>query len=142
MSNLETGGCLCAQYSYEFDRTQVLSAHHCHCRDCQKMTGSGKATIVMMPTEALKPTGDLKTYTVTGTDGSQVTRGFCPNCGSQVLSYVKELPNLRFVKAGTLADSSWVSIDSSFWSCTAEAWSPVDSAIQAFEKNPPLDDLG
>ena len=114
MSKLETGGCLCATFTYEFDRDQVISAHHCHCRDCQKMTGSGKATIVMVPTESLKLNGEAKTYTVTGTDGSQVTRGFCPNCGSQVLSYVEEMPALRFVKAGTLEDSSWVSSDSSF----------------------------
>lgn len=142
MSNQQTGGCLCTQYNYEFDQEQVVSAHHCHCRDCQTMTGSGKATIVMVPTEALNDSGDLKTYTVIGTDGSHVTRGFCPNCGSQILSYVEELPTLRFIKAGTLKDSSWVKIDSSFWSCTAESWSPVDADVLSFDKNPPLDDLG
>jgi len=141
MSIPETGGCLCAQFSYEFDRDQVMSAHHCHCKDCQKMTGSGKATIVMMPTTALRTRGNIKTYTVTGTDGAHVTRGFCPECGSQVISYLEELPNTRFVKAGTLTDSSWVTIASSFWSCTAEPWSPVDTTSEAFDKNPPLDGL-
>lgn len=136
MSKLEGGGCLCGNCSYEFDRGVVVSAHHCHCRDCQKMTGSGKATIVLVPTEALSLQGELKTYTVTGTDGAHVTRGFCPNCGSQVLSYVEEVPVLRFIKAGTLDDSSWVSINSSFFSCSAQPWSPVDPDIHAFEKNP------
>lgn len=102
------------------------------------MTGSGKATIVMVPTEALESTGDLKSYTVTGTDGAHVTRGFCPDCGCQLISYVEEMPTTRFVKAGTLDDSSWVSIDSSFWSCSAEPWSPVDPTCQAFEKNPAM----
>jgi hypothetical protein len=136
VDNTASGECLCGKYHYQFDRAQVISAHHCHCRDCQKMTGSGKATIVLIPTEALQAEGDLNSYTVTGTDGAHVTRAFCPNCGSQVISYVEEMPEMRFVKAGTLTDSSWVKVDSSFWSSTAEPWSPVAGDCPAFEKNP------
>ena len=136
MSNMATGGCLCSNFSYQFDRDQVVSSHHCHCTDCQKITGSGKATIVMVPTEALETSGDIKTYTVTGTDGAHVTRGFCPNCGSQLISYVEEMPAIRFLKAGTLDDSSWLKVDSSFWSCSAQPWSQVDAGCPAFEQNP------
>lgn len=137
MSKLETGGCLCKNVSYQFQRDQVTSAHHCHCKDCQIMTGSGKATIVVLPTEALTTNGELKSYIVTGTNGSHIGRGFCPNCGSQLISHIEEKPHLRLVKVGSLDDSSWVTIDSSFWSCSAEQWSPVDSENQTFEKNPP-----
>ena len=142
MSNTETGECLCGQLRCEFDRDVVVSAHHCHCKDCQKITGSGKATIVMVPTDALKVDGEFNSYTVTGSEGSHITRGFCPNCGSQMLSYAEELPGLRFIKAGILTDSSWVTIDSSFWSETAAPWSPVDTSSDAFERNPPMDGLG
>jgi hypothetical protein len=100
------------------------------------MTGSGKATIILVPTGALQAHGELNAYTVTGADGSHVTRCFCPNCGSGVISYVEELPDIRFVKAGTLEDSGWVTITSSFWSSTAEPWSPVDPGCVAFERNP------
>ena len=136
MSNMTTGKCLCGSYSYEFDRDQVISAHHCHCKDCQTMTGSGKATIIMVPTDALSTEGELKTFTVTGSEGSHVTRGFCGDCGCQLMSYVEEMPAIRFIRAGALADSSWVKIDSSFWSCSAELWSPVDSSLPMFERNP------
>ncbi len=138
MSETATGGCLCGKVSYQFDRDQVVSAHHCHCKDCQKATGSGKATIVMVPTQVLETRGELKYFTVTGTDGGHVSRGFCPDCGSQLLSFLVEMPAMRFVKAGTLDDSSWVTIDSSFWSCTAQPWSPVDGSCPALEKNPQL----
>ncbi len=136
MSNETGGACLCGNYSYSFDRDQVISAHHCHCKDCQCMTGSGKATIIMVPTDGLHSEGELKTYTVVGSEGAHVTRGFCPNCGCQLISYVEEMPTIRFVKAGTLTDSSWVTIDSSYWSCSAEPWSPVDPDKPAFERNP------
>lgn len=136
MTSQTTGACLCGNFTYHFDREQIVSAHHCHCKDCQRMTGSGKATIVMVPTALLHTQGTLKTYTVTGTDGSHVTRGFCPDCGSQTLSYVEEMPDIRFVKAGTLDDSSWLTIDSSFWGCSAMPWSPLDTQVAAFDKNP------
>ncbi|MFT5482828.1 MAG: hypothetical protein ACI9GW_001482 [Halieaceae bacterium] len=136
MNDKTCGGCVCESFRYEFDQADVISAHHCHCKDCQKATGSGKASILMIPAEKVETAGELKTYTVTGTDGAHVTRGFCPECGSQLLSYLEEMPTLRFVKAGTLDDSSWVTIDSSFWSCSAEAWSPVDASSPAFEGNP------
>lgn len=106
------------------------------------MTGSGKATIILVPTVALKVEGEFKTYTVTGSDGAHVTRGFCPTCGSQMISFVEEMPDLRFVKAGILEDSSWVKIDSSFWTDTAEPWSPVDPTCPAFERNPPPGGIG
>ncbi len=138
MSTVATGQCLCGSYRYSFDREQVVSASHCHCKDCQRMTGCGKATIVLVPTAALQTEGDLKTYTVTGSEGAHVTRGFCPNCGSGVVSYVEEMPDIRFVKPGGLDDSSWVTIDSSYWSSTARDWSPVDASCTAFEKNPQM----
>ena len=136
MSDRVSGGCLCGQVSYSFDRSQVISAHHCHCTDCQKSTGSGKATIVLVPTTAFDLEGECKTYTVTGTDGSHVTRGFCDNCGSPLVSFIEENPALRIVKEGCIFDSSWIEISSSFWSDSAVAWSPVDEEHPLIPKNP------
>ena len=138
MQGNASGGCLCGAVDYSFSKSDVISAHHCHCTDCRKMTGSGKATIVMIPTKALNSSGQLKTFTVTGSDGSQVARGFCPNCGSQLISYVEEMPDIRFIKAGSLDDGSWLKITSSFWSQSAEPWSPIDLTCPSFVGNPEI----
>ncbi len=138
MSDLVSGSCLCGAVKYTFDRAQVLSAHHCHCKDCQRVTGSGKATFAMVPEAAIQQQGELKFYTVTGSDGSHVARGFCKQCGSGVMSYVEEMSELRFVKAGGMDDSGWLEVDSSFWGCSAQAWSPVDAGVTVFEKNPEM----
>jgi Uncharacterized conserved protein len=37
------GGCLCGKIRYEFKQEDVISAGNCHCKDCQKATGSGKS---------------------------------------------------------------------------------------------------
>ena len=44
---MASGGCLCGDVTYEYDQEKSTAALHCHCRDCQKVTGSGKATIVL-----------------------------------------------------------------------------------------------
>ena len=83
----------------------MISAHHCHCTDCQKSTGSGKATILLIPNESLQINGELKYYTVTGSAGSNISRGFCAECGSPLISFVKENPDIKFIKAGSIDDS-------------------------------------
>ena len=133
---IETGGCLCGNIKYKFNREDVVSAGHCHCKDCQKITGSGKATIVFIPTKSLEINNNYKVYSVIGHDGTNVHRGFCPNCGSPVISYVTEQPDLRFIKAGSLDDSSWINIESSFWGISANKWDPVNDNIPCFEQNP------
>jgi len=135
-SELQSGGCLCKKITYTFDRANVISAHHCHCTDCQKSTGSGKATILLIPNESLQINGELKYYTVTGSAGSNVSRGFCAECGSPLISFVRENPDIKFIKAGSIDDSTWINADSNFWSSAAKSWSPVDETVHTFTHNP------
>ena len=65
---MQRGHCLCGSVQYEFDETQVGMALHCHCKDCQRVTGSGKATVIMFPQDAVKIEGEYKTF---------ASRGFC-----------------------------------------------------------------
>jgi hypothetical protein len=51
---------------------------------------------------------------------------------------VEENPAIKFIKAGSLDDSSWVSADSNFFSSSASPWSPVDKDIHTFTHNPDL----
>ena len=135
-NTIETGGCLCGNIRYEFKRADVISAGHCHCKDCQRITGSGKATIVFIQTNDLKINEDYKVFSVIGNDGTNVNRGFCPKCGSPIISFVTEQPNLRFIKAGSLDNSDWLKIESSFWSVSACKWDPINESLPSYPKNP------
>ena len=134
--SLRTGSCLCKQVSYSFPSEAVVSAHHCHCEDCRKSTGSGKATIILVLDQALKISGKIKYFSVFGSGGNKVSRGFCEACGSPLISSVEGYDDMKFIKAGSLDDSTWVIINSSFWSDTAMDWSPLDNSIDSFKKNP------
>ena len=77
------GGCLCGAVRYiaEADPT---SATVCHCRDCQKFTGSAFAALVRVAKEALTIEGALKTFSSIGGSGNPILRHFCPKCGSSI----------------------------------------------------------
>ena len=138
MDKNESGKCQCGKISYTFNKEKVISAHHCHCKDCQRATGCGKATIIFLAKKNIEVEGELKYYESVGTAGSHVRRGFCADCGSGVLSYAKEVPHIIYLKAGTLDDSSWIKIDSNFFTSSAEEWNKPDETIKSFEKNPGL----
>ena len=136
MNQKKTGRCQCGKIKYSLREDKVISGHHCHCKDCQRTTGSGKATILFIARKYVDLKGQLKFFESKGTSGSYVRRGFCPNCGSGVLSYSKQLSHILFVKAGTLDDSAWVKIDSNFFTKSANDWNDVDRSLKCFDANP------
>jgi hypothetical protein len=72
------GGCVCGSVRYKTSG-EPLWACHCHCRICQRHTGSAFATFVGFLSESvtwIKGKPSLYQFS----DGCQ--RGFCTNCGS------------------------------------------------------------
>jgi hypothetical protein len=73
-----TGGCLCGAVRYE--ATVVKSENwYCHCRMCQKATGSVVSTSAIIKKNQIRILkGTPKFYQ----SSTSVERGFCANCGS------------------------------------------------------------
>lgn len=134
---MNQGGCLCGEVRYQYDPECTEVAFHCHCKDCQRVTGSGKATVVMFAASAVHISGRYKTYASMGTDNSHIKRGFCPNCGSQMFTFVQEIPNMLFIKAGTFDTSEWLNVQLNCWESSAAPWLLPDHLIPGVEKNPP-----
>lgn len=130
-----TGSCLCGQLHFEADETQAQGGIHCHCQDCRKATGSGKASIVNFPKSAVNLVGDYNIFETVGTSGMHIRRGFCPTCGGQLLTLVEEMPDNIFIKAGTMDESSWARFDVTIWGDSAQNWSPVDDRGPVLPKN-------
>src|SRR5215813_12050898 len=104
-----TGGCLCGQVRYSANADPAIVAV-CHCKNCQKQTGTAFSVVVGVPKSAVSIQGTLKTFHDRGNCGQPVDRNFCADCGSPIVSDVAVVPELRFIKAGTLDDTSWRSI--------------------------------
>ena len=97
------GGCLCGavRYTAEADPT---SATVCHCRDCQKFTGSAFAALVRVTKEAVTFEGTLKTFSSIGGSGNPILRHFCPECGSSIAEEPGTRPGMIILNVGTFDD--------------------------------------
>ena len=89
-----TGGCACGAIRYACMADPLL-ALNCHCRDCQRASGTAFAAILRVPAAAFTVTqGEPKFFTVTGDSGNPVSRGFCSECGSPLFSRLSACPML------------------------------------------------
>ena len=129
-----TGGCLCGRVRYSVSGDAVMQVN-CHCKNCQRQSGSAFSTIIGVPEGALSIEGEFKTFDDQGESGEAVLRDFCPNCGSPLFSRVAVAPGLIFIKVGTLDDTSGFTPAMHLWTKSKQHW--VDLAGQlAFETNP------
>ncbi|MYD42901.1 MAG: GFA family protein [Gammaproteobacteria bacterium] len=129
------GGCRCGQVRYTCHSPPLFSAH-CHCRDCQYASGGGFSTIVGVPTEAVKMTGELGGFKVTAESGNELTRKFCRTCGTPILTELHSNDQMMVLKAGTLDDPSWLRPAMHIWTASGQPWTEEMGTIPKFEKNP------
>lgn len=130
-----TGGCLCGNIKYSLSADPVAVAV-CHCRNCQKQAGSALSLIAVFPRDALDLKGDLKTFVDQGTSGQKISRKFCPECGSPVLTDTPgaQKGDIIFIKAGTLDDVSDLNPTTHYWTKRAHKWIPLPDDVELLEQ--------
>ena len=132
------GGCLCGSVRYE-SAAEPLMTVACHCKNCQKQSGTAFSVVLAVPADSLEVTGDsLRTYEETGESGQPVHRKFCGTCGSPIISDVTALEGMLFIKAGTLDDASWVAPASEIWCESKVSWSKLSDDLPQVPGNPPM----
>jgi hypothetical protein len=131
-----TGGCACGAVRYEIAADPVFMLN-CHCRDCQRATGSGFAPVFVAPRNAVRIAGELRYFKVTGESGKYVERGFCPVCGSRILGNLERFPDIVGFLAGSLDDPSLHKPMMDIFTSSAHSWDHMAPDIQKFAKNSP-----
>jgi hypothetical protein len=116
-----SGGCLCGAVTYHGESEPVFMVN-CHCKDCQKTSGSGYAAILFVPADAVKIVGEVKYFESAGGSGKTISRGFCPTCGSQLFGKPESLQGLLGVRAGTLDDASQYHPKTDIFTDHAASW--------------------
>jgi hypothetical protein len=94
-----TGGCLCGQVRYSANADPVFVGV-CHCKHCQKQTGTAFSVLVGVPKLAFSLEGRLKAFHDTGKSGQPLDRNFCPECGSPIFSDAASVPGVAFANTG------------------------------------------
>ncbi len=123
MTQTRSGGCLCGAVRYDAP-WPPLALVVCHCRNCQKQSGSALSVVAMLPRDSLRVAGDMRLFEDRSETGNPVFRHFCPSCGSPL---VTDTPAAReaghiFIKAGTFDETADFAPTTHFWSCRAQQW--------------------
>jgi hypothetical protein len=127
-----TGRCLCGAVVFKIDAEPLLT-RVCWCRDCQHLAANGSVNL-LVPAEALSVSGALAEYTKTADSGNEVTRQFCPACGTQLFAKSSARPQFRVVRAGNLDEPSSVQPSMNIWASSAPVWACLDPALERVEQ--------
>ena len=98
--------CACGQLSIRCVG-EPIKVSLCHCRACQKRTGSTYGVAAFFGRADVDPNGAASSYTRQSDSGHAITFHFCPNCGSTVFWEPKRKPGTIAVAVGAFADPTF-----------------------------------
>src|SRR5437879_5987974 len=130
-----TGGCACGAIRYECN-AEPITMFNCHCRDCQRATGSAFSAVVYVPAKPFKITkGSPRYYNTTSEMVGHNKRGFCPECGSRLFGGITD--EGQGITASSLDDPSLFKPRVHIWTSDAQPWDHMDPKRKKFEKDAP-----
>lgn len=134
MSEDIIGTCLCGSVRLSCGQP-AGNGGYCHCVDCRKATGSAfSVNIPFNETDFRVTHGAVKSFTKVGDSGNELTRYFCPNCGSPLFGTSPQHPGRVYVRAGILDDPARVQPASQSWTSSRVAWADIDSSLPSYSK--------
>lgn len=127
-----TGGCQCGSVRYVL-RTEPIRLGACHCKECQRQSGSAFGMSMLVKKDSLTVTGLTKQFTRIADSGNELTGVFCPDCGVRIYHAPKPVHDVLALKPGTLDDTGWLRPDSFTWMKSAQGWVPVPNGVKALD---------
>jgi hypothetical protein len=129
------GGCGCGAVRYRLsDRPYIV--HNCHCRLCQRQTGTGSAVNAFIESDRLEHlSGALREDEFqTGSGASQIIVR-CAQCATPLWSFYPRLGRkVAAVRVGTLDDPSAAPPDLAIFVADKPGWAPLPDGVRAFEQ--------
>ena len=117
-----TGGCACGSIRYEVNGEPEL-IHNCHCKGCQRLTGSAFKMGSYWSENAVKIIqGDMMTYTRTADSGRTVQSKFCNVCGATVATMAEAQPGRIGLAVGTFDDTTWINLPNNIYCDSKQKW--------------------
>ena len=108
---IHEGGCLCGSMRYR-TAGPPIRVTICHCRFCQRATGSAYLVEPVFSLSAFEMTsGTLAVYQHQSEgSGKLVDVHFCPTCGTKLFLTFERFPGAVGLYAGTFDDPSWIEV--------------------------------
>jgi hypothetical protein len=128
-----TGGCQCGAVRYVL-RAEPIRLVACHCRECQRQSGSAFGLSMLVPEKRLSVSGPTKRFTRIADSGNGNTGVFCPDCGNRIYQIPQYVKDVLVLKPGTLDDTSWLRPSHFVWMKSAQGWVVVPDGVHALEE--------
>ena len=99
------GGCYCGAVRFRAEGDPMFKGQ-CHCRECQYISGGHPNVVMGMSSGGFTYSkGSPKQFSRSDI-ANPVTREFCGECGTHLLTKTPNLPGAVLIKVGTLDDPS------------------------------------
>jgi hypothetical protein len=138
----QQGGCACGKVRYRLTAPPLI-VHCCHCRDCQRLTGSAFVVNLWIERRFVEA-GDAPLASTMAIAGSgqpqEVFR--CPDCGAALWSKYHAAPgDTVLLRAGTLDDPASVTPDVHIFTRSKLPWVQLPAGVPTFESFYKMADL-
>ena len=128
---------MCGAVRFEVTRP-LLGALYCHCKRCQRRTGSAFSVSALMEPGSFRITaGEDHLRSWRPPDDGWV-KSFCELCGSQIHSSDPARPEVRSVRMGALDDDPGIRPRAHQFTAYAAPWEPLpDDGLPRFPERLP-----
>jgi len=127
------GGCSCGAVRYRLESAPMF-VHCCHCRDCQRQTGSAFVLNALIETARVTILQGEVSRSAQPTDsGKPHAIERCTACGIAVWSEYGGFAPLRFIRVGTLDDPTALAPNVHIYTRSKVPWVRLPPGVPAFE---------
>ena len=127
------GGCACGAVRYRLTR-EPMFVHCCHCRDCQRQTGSAFVVNALIETACIAViAGEPAATGVPTASGLPHDIHRCPACRTALWSDYGGRPALRFVRVGTLDEPQAIPPDVHIFVRSKLPWVVLPEGVPAYD---------
>ena len=134
MNKTLEGGCACGAVRYRMISAPMF-VHCCHCRDCQRQTGSAFALNALIEADRVAMlSGETHGIPMPTDSGKPHIVHRCPKCQTAIFSeYGTAGAKIRFMRVGTLDDPTALKPDVHIFVRSKQPWVGLPADVPAFE---------
>lgn len=133
MSPTLEGGCACGAARYRLT-SAPLFVHCCHCRDCQRQTGSAFVLNALIETDRVERlSGETEGVAVPTESGQPHVIHRCPACKVALWSHYGGVLALSFVRVGALDEPSALPPNVHIYTRSKLPWVSLPAGVPAFD---------
>ena len=130
------GGCYCGAIRYQVEGDPLFKGQ-CHCRECQYIAGGSPNMVMGMQESGFSYTKGAPKAFRRGDLPDPVSREFCQECGTHLVSKAPGVPGAVLLKVGTLDDPSLFGAPQmAIFTVDKQSFHTVPDGIPTFERVP------